>query len=319
MVFFTPRILEQVNEKHIMNQSQITQIINLHEEGNSPLEIVEITGFELEEIEAILDSMEEDEQSEEDPELEPTHLSGIDKANELKERELNHLEKEAFIKTEKQKRKTLKEFKLLAEGLLDHCQGSKWDRESLKKSYDEIEELIETVEEIFGFDADEMEDNSIYEILQVLKEQFSGLANQDADYQVTIDWSPEKIEMLQYALDIENFDDAHWDREDFNLQRAHNVYSRFLESLAELDGKKVDSDDLESLQSDLVYTKETISSDLPGVEGEFEDELEVIERIEEYLKELGIRIDESFWGEKRIQLASSIVEVINELEETHEA
>lgn len=296
-----------------MKAKMLKQIRDLYEAGYDINEIIEETGFSKNLVSKAIEQIEE----EEDPE-DAAELNGIKKANQLKERELDMLEKKEFIESEKSKRQALKEFKKLVEGVHYHVEGSKWDQDSLNKTTSEIETQLEIVDEIFEFDHDQRQDNSIFEILTILKDEFSGLSKNDPDYSITITWSPEKLAMLQYALEIEQFDDTEFDTEDYNRQRAFGIFTRFIESLEDLSDSKVDNSDVEELRSKLNHTREAIIADIPGVDGEFEDEVNILGEIEKFLSELSIRIDESFWNEKRFTLPNDIQELIDQTAEPAE-
>ena len=292
-----------------MKQKDIKQVIALYHEGYNAEDIAIETDLLQEDIEACIEEYEEEQA--------PT-LSGIDKANALKEKELEMSERKAFVDNEKAKRGILKKFIGTIEGLQDHVQGSSWASDSIRKMYKEIDSLVEEVMEAFYFDKEAMADNSIFEILVILKLEFSNLAKNDPDYKITIDWSDEKIEMLEYALVIEEFDDTEFDTEDFNYRKALGAFTRLIDDIVELQDERMNSEAIEDLESSIQFTIETLESDTSGVEGNFEDQIDLLNEILEHLKEFAIRVDESIWGEKRLSLPEAITERIDELEEAIE-
>ena len=219
-----------------MKQKDIKRVLALYHDGYDAEDIAIETDLLQEDIEACIEEYEEEQA--------PT-LSGIDKANALKEKELEMSERKAFVDSEKAKRGILKKFIGTIEGLLDHVQGSSWASDSIRKMYKEIDSLVEEVMEAFYFDKEAMADNSIFEILVILKLEFSNLAKNDPDYKITIDWSDEKIEMLEYALVIEDFDDTEFDTEDFNYRKAQGAFTRLIDDIVELQDERMDSEAIE--------------------------------------------------------------------------
>lgn len=307
--------------------TDFNEAITLHTEGYTPEEIAESTGKSratiyrwLEQHKTSLqlagipevDDEEEDFDDDELNEIKPG-LSGLEKANELKERELKTLDQKARVESEKIKRATLKEFKRVISGIREYALGFKWKHANVVETRDKLENLIDQVHEALEFDDDAMEDNSIAQILSILKGEFSQLAESGKSFAFTFNLAPYKVDLLEFALSIESFDNTEFDIEDYVRQGAWQRFLDVIEKFKEHAGASVGREEVSVLSKEVEGFR-SIVDELPSdLKGEFDSELEVLDSVSEYLKELEIRIDESIWGSKRLLLPEEVSGQINEL------
>jgi hypothetical protein len=131
-----------------------------------------------------------------------------------------------------------------------------------------------------------------------------------------MNWSPEKVTMLKYASEIKNFDETEWDRDKCEMDGAFGYYKRFLDNLTDYKGEKVNIETMENLESSMSFAMEVITDyDENFGSGDFEKEIEVLTEVDVYFKELKIRIEEAFFGEKVLKISESIATLIEEVDE----
>jgi transposase len=307
-------------------------IIDLHEQGYTPDQIVAETGISratayrwIEQYNASLSisGQSENETTDEeieteidvdaDADIETESLSGLELKNkelQLREREIEAQERKEWMAIEKLKREILKDFKKVIQAIKDDSSESSWSAEELHKVSLEIEMIQEKVLEVFGYGQEETEDNSILKILNILKEVF----REDPDIKGKIlDFSDAKIAVLDFGLEIENVEDTDFDLADYNRDSATDSFTTIMEEIAELQGYKLSQANCEQLLFAVQRVKENLTSELPGVDGEFEQEVQLLDNIVEELQELQVRCSENFWGEKSFHIDPSILEEYQEL------
>lgn len=310
---------------------EFKEAIKLHNQGFTPEEISEelsisratafrwikqhkaslaLTGIDEEFVE---DEFEQSVLDDEPKEIDHQTLSGIEKSNQLKERELDLLEKRDFVEKEKTKRSVLKEFKDLLTGIREYAQGYKWGHKEVAQVVTRIEEIEESLQEVFDFDEDEMCENSTCQIMGVLSKEFGRLEESGDEYSFSFNWSKEKLDMLDFGISLENLDDDEFDLDDFNRQSAWNEFTRFIDLLKQSSGESVGTKEVDSFKGSLDDLREELNSDTRGVTGEFVKELGILGEIEKLLSEYSIRIEESIWGSKRFYIKESLSDKISEL------
>ncbi len=254
----------------------------------------------------------------EDSALDQPSLSGIEKANELKERELSIIERRDFVEKEKTKRSILKEFKSLLSGIKEYASGFRWGHKEVSDVALKVEELEESLQEVFEFDDNEMCHNSACQIVGILKDEFNHLVDSGAEYSFRFDWSHEKLNMLDFGLSIGSLDNNEFDLENYVRQGAWNRFVKFTDGLRSRSGESVSNSDVSVIQKSVGDLIERLSVDDSGIEGEFDEELALLEDIKHYLEELAVRISENIWRSKRFVLPEEISEKIDELIENNQ-
>lgn len=309
--------------------TDFNEAITLHNEGYTPEEIAESTGksratiyrwleqhkasLQLAGIPEVDDFEEEDfEEDDESPKAIPG-LSGLEKANELKERELETLGRKAKVESEKIKRSTLKEFKRVISTIKEYARGFKWKHSDVVETRDEIENLEEKVHEALEFDENAIEINSISQILNILKGEFSQLADSGADFSFTFNFSDHKMEFLDNALSIESFDNNEFDMEDYHRQATWQTFIDLIDKFREFSGTSIGSEEVEECKASINEFKDMVDELSADLKEEFDSEMEVLDAVTEYLKELAIRIDESLFHSKRFLLPEEVGDRINDL------
>ncbi len=298
-------------------------VIRMHTEGYTLEEIAESTGKSraaiarwIEQHKASLKLAgipEEDEEEYFDEPTEITGLSGLEKANKLKERELKTLDQKAKVESEKIKRTTLREFKRVISGIRSYARGFKWKHSDVTETLDKIENLEEQAHEALAFNENEIEKNSISQILNILKREFSKLVESGESFSFTFNFTDYEMELLDNALSLEEFDNDEFDVEDYHRQGAWQKFVSLIDKFHELSGTSVGREDIQKCQESIRHFNEVIGELPEGITSEFDEELEVLESVSQYLKELSIRIDESIWNSKRFLLSEEVTDQINVL------
>ncbi|MEQ9008948.1 MAG: hypothetical protein RLP12_13755, partial [Ekhidna sp.] len=260
-----------------------------------------------------VDNEEENFEEYEEPTAVGHGLSGLEKANELKERELKTLDQKAKVESEKIKRATLKEFKRVIAGIREYAQGFKWKHDDVVETRDKLENVIEQAHEALAFDDEVIEENSIVEILNILKEEFSQLVESGSSFSFTFNLAPYKVDLLEFALSIESLDNTEFDPEDYVRQGVWQRFLDIIDTLKEHAGTSIGSEEVVVISKEVEGFKSVVDELPTGLKGEFDSDLDVLDSVSEYLKELAIRIDESIWGSKRFLLPEEITEKINDL------
>ena len=307
--------------------TDFSEVISLHNEGYSPEEIAESTGksratifrwlgqhkasLQLAGIPEV--DVEEEDFEDDEPTKSKHGLSGLEKANELKERELKILDQKARVESEKIKRATLKEIKRVISGIKDYSQGFKWKHADVVETRDKLDNLTDQVHEALAFDDDAMGENSIAQILNILKGEFSQLVESGKSFDFTFNLAPYQVDLLEEALSIDSFDNTEFDPENYVRQGAWQRFLDVVEKFKEHAGTSVGKEEVSVLFKEIEGFRSIVDELPTDLKGDFDYELEVLDSVSEYLRELEIRIDESIWGSKRFLLPEEISEQINEL------
>ncbi|CAN0542385.1 unnamed protein product, partial [Laminaria digitata] len=166
---------------------------------------------------------ESEEEGEYDEEEESDYLNGIHRSNELREKEIEIREKEALIKSQKDKKTIMRSFNKLVAGIQEHVQGSKWTQADFKKLQEEITTLKDETEHVLEYDPEAIEENSYHTILSIIENEIQSFVGQDPDYEITISWVEEKQNLLIEALDLNDFDDETFDSHEYHKQLLFGV------------------------------------------------------------------------------------------------
>ena len=229
-------------------------------------------------------------------------LGAIEESNRLKRRELDLIERKEAIKREKKGRELLKKFKSLVSGIQEHAVGSKWTHEEVSDTHLKIEELKEEVAELLDYDKEAQGENSAFQILSILEEEFEKLVESGSGYTFNFDWSEPKLNLLELAISLEELSDDSFDMEDFHRATAACLVEETMNGIQTFQGESVDAKEVQKLEAQVAIAKEGLESLDPELQEDFEEDKARLGKIDDYLKELRIRVDESFWGSKRFQL-----------------
>lgn len=301
-----------------MNTLVFQKVVELHnagysaEEISSKLEISRATAYRaIQQHETSLamgglDEPEDEYPSEytEDDEDVST-LAGLGKAVAV-------IEQEAKIKTKKLQRDALKSFHRILEGLKEHTSGSTWSRDDIRKVLTETNNVIDLVEEACAFEKNEYQDLSIFLITTIIKDHFKiYLANFSEG--LKIQWDQPNMDMLEAGLEAETFQDQTFDEQDYERQKAWLIFNDFIDSVLKVSGV-LNVDQVDELSSELKWIREALDEDLPAyLDGEFDEELELLDQLQEFLKEYRIRTEEAIFG-KRFSLPDTLLAKIKSIQ-----
>lgn len=294
--------------------THFTEVIELHNEGFTPEEIVEALGVSRATVYRYIDQYQTSvalagitaNEEKHDPEETPQPaLNGVERTAAV-------LEREAATKTKKLEREAVKAFNKLMDGLKEHTSGSAWKKDEIRKVLNEADAILDQVAEACAFDDEECEDISIFEITSIVKRLFKNYLQNYSDG-LTLQWDPVKLDMIDTGLAVEDFDDTAFDVQDYHRQTAYLIFTAFIDLVLKTSGT-LSVDDTNDLLSELKRTREAITDDInEDLAGEFGDELIILNELEAFLKEYRIRTEEAFFG-KRFLVPDHIKDLIVDLQ-----
>ncbi|UXX78006.1 hypothetical protein N7E81_11605 [Reichenbachiella carrageenanivorans] len=287
-------------------KTEFIEAIQLHNEGYSLEDIAESVEVKQATVKRWIEQHEASLSlagiTEEDEESFTSTLGAIHESNQLKRKELERLDRKEAVQKEKDNRILIKDFQNLCEGIREHVEGSKWNFEEVEKVASKIEDLKGRIEEHFEFNDDVTETNSVFQILGILQDEFEQLKESGPGYSFVFDWARPKIHLLDQALEINDLRNVEFDNCKFEKELAADTIQSTLNGLNGFDGRQVDIDDLQTMEGMLETAQETLESLVEEDLDELGEDIEKIDQIRNYLTELKIRVDESFWKEKKCNL-----------------